>query len=83
MLHTENVARGGQTESFQNEGGGEGAYNVLTFQKSRGARAHLGEANAPPPPRNETLQYCVMVNNTVNHTFLTVLYFSDLETTRN
>ena len=31
---------------------GKGVYNVLTFQKSRGARAHLGGANAP---LNETL----------------------------
>ena len=39
MLHTENVARAVQTESFQNigRGGGEGVYNVLHFQKSRGA----------------------------------------------
>ena len=48
VLHTENVARG-QTESFQNVGG-KGVYNVLTFPKSRGARAHLGEANAPSYP---------------------------------
>ena len=37
--------------------GGEGVYNVLTFQKSRGARAHLGGEKAPPHlPLNETLQ---------------------------
>ena len=41
---------GGKTESFQNVGGGggKGVYNVLTFQKSRGA-------NAPSTPLNETL----------------------------
>ena len=33
--------------------GGKGVYNVLTFQKSRGARAHLG---GQMPPLNETLQ---------------------------
>ena len=39
MLHTENVARVVQTESFQNIGrGGEGVYNVLHFQKSRGGK---------------------------------------------
>ena len=37
---------GGQTESFQNVGGGKGVYNVLTLQKSMGggAKAHLGGA---------------------------------------
>ena len=34
VLPTEDVARGA-TESFQNVGG-EGVYDVLTFQKSRG-----------------------------------------------
>ena len=51
MLHTDNVARGGKL-SFQNVGGGgggEGVYNVLTFQKSRGARAHLGGGGKGPP----------------------------------
>ena len=32
--------------------GGKGVYNVLTFQKSRGARAHLG---GQMPPLNEIL----------------------------
>ena len=42
---------GGQTESFQNVGGAKvyGVYNVLTFQKSRGARAHLGGGGEMPP----------------------------------
>ena len=48
MLHTENVAGRGETESFQNVGGGKGVYNVLTFQKSRGASAHLGGGHLPP-----------------------------------
>ena len=43
---------GGQTESFQNVGGGEGVYNVLTFQKSRGGKSSPRGAN---PPLNETL----------------------------
>ena len=49
VLHTENVAGGGgQTECFENVGGGKGVYDVLTSQKSRGgARAHLGGAKAP------------------------------------
>ena len=34
--------------------GGKGVYNVITFQKSRGARAHLGGANVPPPRLKET-----------------------------
>ena len=47
---------GGQTESFQKCRGVKGVYNVLTFQKTRGARAHLwGGSNAPPAPLNETL----------------------------
>ena len=50
MMHRENLARGGKL-SYKNfgGGGGEGVYNVLTFQKSRGggARAHLGGAKAP------------------------------------
>ena len=35
---------GGETDSVQNVGGGggEGVYDVLTFQKSRGSRAYLG-----------------------------------------
>ena len=51
---------GGQTEFPKCRGGGEEKvyiYNVITFQKSRGARphlggarAHLGRANAPPHP---------------------------------
>ena len=37
--------------------GGKGVYNVLTFQKSRGARAHLVGANAPSRlPLNEILR---------------------------
>ena len=36
MLHTENVAKGGKM-SFQNVGG-EGVYDVSTFQKSRGGQ---------------------------------------------
>ena len=37
VLYTEYVARGGKL-SFQNvHGGGEGVYDILTFQKSRGA----------------------------------------------
>ena len=44
MLHTENVARRGNL-SFQNVGGGgEGVYDVLTFQKSRRARVQQGGA---------------------------------------
>ena len=53
VIHTENVAGGaGQTESFQNVGGGKGVYNVLTFQKSGGARAHKS------PPNNYSDQAC-------------------------
>ena len=33
---------GGQNECFKNVGGDKGVYNVLTFQKSREARAHIG-----------------------------------------
>ena len=56
VLYTEILARG-QTESFQNVGGGggKGVYNVLTFQKSGGARAHLGGKMSPLLPLNETL----------------------------
>ena len=58
MLHTENVAKGGQTEfpkckggmwlwggklSFQNVRGGKGAYEVLTFKKSRGGAREGGQ----------------------------------------
>ena len=41
---------GGQTEYFQNVGGGggKGVYAVLTLQKSRGARAHLGGGGKGP-----------------------------------
>ena len=46
LLHTVNVARGGKL-SFQNVGGGKGVYNVLTLQKSRGARANLGGGKGP------------------------------------
>ena len=35
VLHKENVARGGQTESSKMQGG-KGVCDVLTFQKSRG-----------------------------------------------
>ena len=38
-----NVGEGANLE-FPNVGGGEGVYDILTFQKSRGARAHLGGA---------------------------------------
>ena len=31
--------------------GGKGVFNVLTFQKSRGARAHLGGGGANAPLR--------------------------------
>ena len=37
MLHTENVFWGGKLRVSKNVGGGgEGVYNALTFQKSRG-----------------------------------------------
>ena len=49
VLHTENVARGGRLRVSKNVGG-KGVYNVLTFQKSRGARAHLEGGKWPPPP---------------------------------
>ena len=42
------VLLGGQTESFQNVGRGEGIYDVL--QKSRGARVHLGGGGGRRPP---------------------------------
>ena len=48
-LHTENVARGANWEFQKCRGGGQGAYGVLTFQKSRGAITHLGGAKAPSP----------------------------------
>ena len=51
VLHTENAARGANSE-FPKCRGGEGVYNVLTFQKSRGgAKVHLGGAKAPCPPQ--------------------------------
>ena len=57
VLRTESVARG-QTESFQNVEGGEVIYDVLTLQKSRGARAHLENGPLPLPPLNEFLHTC-------------------------
>ena len=37
--------------------GDEGVYDVLTLQKSRGARAHLEGAKPPPPHPNVALLY--------------------------
>ena len=57
----------GHTENFQNVGGGgEGVYDVLTFQKSRGGKSShtyapytdrvayrgAGTLGFPPPPQN-------------------------------
>ena len=36
-------------EEGVDERGDKGVYNVLTFQKSRGARAHLGGGGHMPP----------------------------------
>ena len=47
VLHKESVTRGGLRVPKCR--GGEGVYDVLTFQKSRGARAHLGEDGKGPP----------------------------------
>ena len=57
-LTASGVSQGAETESFQNVGGrGDGVYDVLTLQKSRGARTHPGGAKAPlPPPPNAVLQ---------------------------
>ena len=41
---------GEKNESFQNVGGEAMVYDVLTLQKSRGARAHLGGGKGPPAP---------------------------------
>ena len=39
-------------------GEGEGVYDVLTLQKSRGgARAHIGGAKAPPCPKCNPATY--------------------------
>ena len=50
VLHTEYMAGGGKL-SFQNVGGGggEGVYDVLTLQKSRGAGSSPTGAKAPSP----------------------------------
>ena len=48
MLNTEKLARG-ENREFQNVGGGEVVYNVLTLQMSRGQDLTSGEAKAPPP----------------------------------
>ena len=46
---------GGRTKNFQNVGGrGEGVYDVLTFQKSRGGKRSPRGGKSPHPP-NETL----------------------------
>ena len=51
---------GGQTESLQNVGGGgKGVYDVLTLQKSRGARAHLG-GGAKATPECTTACTCTV-----------------------
>ena len=42
---------GGQTEFPKCRGGGKGVYDVLTLQKSRGARAHLGGQRPLHPPK--------------------------------
>ena len=47
---------GGQTDKFQKCMGSEGVYDVLTFQKYRGARAHLGGGGAKALP-NEALTF--------------------------
>ena len=39
---------GGKTECFQNVGGGEGVYDVLTFQKSRGGKSSPRGQKYPP-----------------------------------
>ena len=55
---------GGQTKSFQNVGGGEGVYDVLTFQKSRGQELTEGGKAPLVIPLNESLfrvggrEYC-------------------------
>ena len=42
---------GGQTENFQNVGGGRGVYDVLTFLKSRGGKSSpRGGGGFPPAP---------------------------------
>ena len=53
-VHTENVARGANWQLPECKGG-QSVNNVLTFQKSRGARAHLGGRMPRPHPLNETL----------------------------
>ena len=45
------MASRGQTESLKNVGRGKGVDNGLTFQKSKGARAHLGGGGKFPPSK--------------------------------
>ena len=48
VIHTENVE--GCKPGVSKILGGQSVYNVLTFQKSRGARALLGGQMPPCPP---------------------------------
>ena len=74
MLHTENVARGGklkcrgggQTElpKYRGGGGGEGVYDVITLQKSRGGSSPMREERPPYLiPLNAVLQDVSMGSN--------------------
>ena len=77
MLHSGNVAGGGgQTESFQNEGGGEGVYNVFSLQKSRGGGKNSprggGGKNSPrggktPCPRKRSPGYVRITRSLCSH----------------
>ena len=72
MLHAENVARGVKLRVSKSRGG-EGVYNVLTLQKSRGKSSPRGGKGSPrgggakaplPPPINSTLiMFCGKYEN--------------------
>ena len=58
---------GGGKLSFKNVGGdrvGEGVYDVRNCQNSRGAKVHIGGAEAPPSP---CMQLCEGINGVIEH----------------
>ena len=68
---------GGQTESFQNVGG-EGVYEVLTLQKSRGDKSSPRGGEAPLPPLNEVLLCIACMYNTYVPNSTHMIYILDI-----
>ena len=60
------MARGRQTESFQNIAGGKGVYDVLTFQRSREGKSSPG-GGGKGPPKCSPDEYLCFIARTHNY----------------